>query len=194
MKNVLAFVLFVSGLGALLPSVSAQDAQPAPAVDAAPTVDANDDAAVRALLGKNATVFGLITSNHPSAKVGMTFIELAGGKFTVVSWKNSYAKFGPDGPSKLYPKGQVLEITGTIEEYKGKLQIKLTDPSQAKVLPPPPAEGDAKADGTKKGEEKPKAGEKAAEKPSEKPAAKAPEKPKAEGDAKTPVDSKKFFK
>lgn len=110
------------------------------AVNELPRVSAGDIEGVKKLVGKKAVVFGKVISANESAKAGMSFLDLDGGKFTVVSFKDDYSKF-PDAqsPAKLY-KGKEIEVTGDIFEYRAKgkgdpkPEIKLTDPSQIKVV------------------------------------------------------------
>ncbi len=142
-----------------------------------PRVSAGDIEGVKKLIGKKAVVFGKVISANESAKAGISFLDLDGGKFTVVCFKDNYAKF-PEGqsPDKIY-KGKDIEITGEIFEYRAKgkgdpkPEIKLTEPSQIKII------------------EK-EAGKKAGDKKSEKPETKPDEKKE---DTKR-VEPKKFFK
>lgn len=161
-----------------------------------PKVKATEEKAIRDLIGKKATVAGRVASAK-EAKNGMTFLDFEGGKFTVVAWKDDYAKFEGGSPAKLYAKKEI-EVTGTIIEYRaknakadapGKLEIKLNSPEQVKILegkaPAPPASGDGKESQNGKaaeGKEKPAAGSKdpAPNTSGEKPADR--------------VDPKKFFK
>ncbi len=194
MKLIASLLLFA----APLTSLHAQDL---------PRANAIEEAAVRALLGKKATITGKVTDAFESPK-GMTFLNLDGGKFTVVAWKDRYDKFEGGSPAKLY-KDKTIEVTGAIEEYRskgaskddpGKLQIKLNSPDQIKILTPPEPAADAK-DGDKKDEAKdskdkssktkkdPKPGkeEKPAEDKKETTAEPSKEKPDR-------VDPKKYFK
>ena len=133
----------------------------APATNELPRVSAGDIEGVKKLIGKKAVVFGKVISANESEKVGMSFLDLDGGKFTVVCFKDNYSKF-PDAqsPAKLY-KGKTIEITGDIFEYrkggKGSPQpeIKLTDPAQIKVIEAAKDEKGGK-DAKEKKEEKPK--------------------------------------
>ena len=187
-----AFSLLAALLCLSVPPLRAQDA-----ADAPPRVKAQEEKEVRALLGKKATVIGKVTDAFESEKAGMTFINLDGGAFTLVSWRNTYEKFGEGGPVKLYPKGKTLEVTGTITEYKGKsgsdagkLQIKLNRPEQVKIL-----DGDSEEKDDADAKEKPDKAppEKPAEEPKPKPPAKE-EPPAAKPDPAKPVDPKKYFK
>ena len=166
-----------------------------------PRANAEEESAVRALLGKKATITGKVTEAFESPK-GMTFLNLEGGKFTVIAWKDSYDKFEGGSPAKLY-KGQTVEVTGAIEEYRakgaskedpGKLQIRLNSPDQVKVLTttepdPDPKEGSKKDDSKDSKDKSPKA------KKDAKPAEDQNE-TKTESAKKKPerVDPKKYFK
>ena len=120
-------------------SAETKDA-PAPAAAALPRVSAGDIEGVKKLVGQQAVVYGKVISARAVDRIGMSFLDLDGGKFTVVSWKDAYAKFpGGQSPAAIY-KGKTIEVTGKIEEYKKgaasspQPQIKLTDPSQIKVI------------------------------------------------------------
>ena len=62
---------------ATLPALRAEDL---------PRAKAIEEDAVRALLGKKSIITGKVTDAFESPK-GMTFLNLEGGKFTVVAWK-----------------------------------------------------------------------------------------------------------
>ena len=145
MKYPLLF-LFALTFVPVLRAADDKKESPAPAAEdskgnALPRVSAGDIEGVKALIGKKAVVFGKVISARAVEKPGMTFLELDGGKFTVVCWKDNYSKFeGGQSPDKIY-KGKDIEITGEIFEYKGKTgkgspqpEIKLTEPSQIKIV------------------------------------------------------------
>lgn len=177
---------------ATLPALRAEDL---------PRANAIEEDAVRALLGKKSIITGKVTDAFESPK-GMTFLNLDGGKFTVVAWKESYDKFEGGSPAKLY-KDKTVEVTGEVFEYRsksaaktdpGKLEIKLTSPDQIKILTPasdakpeePQADPKDKSSKTKKD---PKASqeEKPAGEPNETDAKAPAEKPER-------IDPKKYFK
>lgn len=176
-------ILFASLL--LIPLVRASDEEKKSAAPAGekeivelPRVAAGDLEGVRKLVGKKAVVFGKVVSAREVEASGISFLDMDGGKFTVVCWKESYSKFeGGKSPASLY-KGQDIEVTGEIFEYRGKNgkgspqpEIKLTEPSQINVVTAA-REGDDK------------------DKTRAKPAAKSGEKKE---DPKK-VESKKYFK
>lgn len=174
---------------ASLPSLRAEDL---------PRANAIEEDAVRALLGKKSIITGKVTDAFESPK-GMTFLNLDGGKFTVVAWKESYDKFEGGSPAKLY-KDKTVEVTGEVFEYRskgaaktdpGKLEIKLTSPDQIKILTPA---SDAKPEEPKT-DAKDKSAKTKKDSKTDKPAG-----DQKETDAKTPaekperVDPKKYFK
>ena len=118
--------------------VNAQDAQDKAAEPAAektyPRVDTKDEVALRENLGKKVTVFGLIkrTRNWDG---GANFLNFDGGKFMLICFESEYPNF-PDGLPAATLKEKNVEVTGYINEYKGKLQIKLTHPDQIKIIEP----------------------------------------------------------
>ena len=204
---VFTFAVIGLSLSPLLAQEEKEAATPAAETEnsSLPKVSASDEAAVRALLGKEAIITGKVTNAHESSKAGMTFLTLDGGKFTVVSWKSSYDKFEGGSPARLYNR-KMVEVTGTIEEYKGKsgndsgkLQIKLNSPAQVKITGDVVEKEKPKSGGTDKGKSAKKDSKE--EKPGDK-KEKAPATPKEEKDAaeKKPaadgarVDAGKFFK
>jgi DNA/RNA endonuclease YhcR with UshA esterase domain len=108
---------------------------------ALPRVSAGDIEGVKALVGKKAVVFGKVISAREVEKSGVSFLDLDGGKLTVVCFKENYANFeGGVSPARIY-KGKDIEVTGEIFEYRGKTgkgspqpEIKLTSSSQVKVV------------------------------------------------------------
>lgn len=169
-----------------------------------PKIKATEEKAIRALVGKKATITGRVIAAR-EAKNGMTFLDFEGGKFLVVAWKEDYANFEGGSPAKLYNKKEI-EVTGTIIDYKGrnakadepgKLEIKLKHPDQVKI-----ADGKAAEEGAseEKGKEKAPKEEKDSKAPpdsgesKEAPAAPDQEEKPAAGSKSGRVDPKKFFK
>jgi hypothetical protein len=196
MKLVTALLLFA----APLPLLHAQDL---------PRAKALEETAVRALLGKKSIITGKVTDAFESPK-GLTFLNMEGGKFTVVVYQDHYDKFEGGSPARLY-KGKTVEVTGEVFEFRnksaskddpGKLEIKLKTPDQIKVLtvagdgPAADDKAEDKKAGSKQDKKEDKTGRKDAkdqkdakpgETPREEPKPDATEKPER-------VDPKKFFK
>jgi len=104
-----------------------------------PRVSAGDIESVNKLIGRKAVVFGKVTGTG-EAKSGISFLNMDGSKFTVVTFKEHFPRFeGGQSPAKLY-KGKEVEVTGEIFEYRQtpksspQPEIKLTDPAQIKVI------------------------------------------------------------
>ncbi len=184
-------------LTAALPTLHAEDF---------PRAKAEEESAVRALIGKKAIITGVVTDAFESPK-GMTFLNLDGGKFTLVAWKDHYDKFEGGSPAKLY-KGKTIEATGVIDEYRpkgaskddpSKLQIRLNAPDQIKVLTTETPDAETK-EGDKKTEDKDPKAKSPKSKKDPKPAKddKATEakkeKPEPEKEKPERVDPKKYFK
>lgn len=87
-------------------------------------------------VGENATVCGVVASTHyASASKGQpTFLNLDAPYprhiFTVVIWGSDRAKFGTPETSLMAKR---VCATGTIQAYRGKAEIIVTDPRQLAV-------------------------------------------------------------
>ena len=88
-------------------------------------------------IGQQKMVCGAVVKTHFAAtnRGQPTFLDF--GKphpnqvFTIVIWGSDRAKF--DGPPEALFAGKEICVTGMITSYKGKPQIKVTEPSQLKV-------------------------------------------------------------
>ena len=164
--------LLLASLAVLFPSLAQDDApKDTPAKKEFPRVDATDKKALAEHLGKKVTVFGLIKSTK-DWDGGANFLNFESSEFMLVCFESEYANFPEGKPAKIY-NGKHVEVTGYINEYKKKLQIKLIDPGQINIVDPKKR----KADEKQKEKSDPKA------KPQEK-----KEKPKPKK-----VDPKKYF-
>ncbi|MCB1097781.1 MAG: hypothetical protein KDN22_19570 [Verrucomicrobiae bacterium] len=119
-------------------------------------VDTRDEKALRENLGKKVTVFGVIKRTK-KWDGGANFLNFDGDKFMLVCFESEYPNF-PDGLPADTLRDKNVEVTGYINEYKGKLQIKLTHPAQIKIVERVKAdtekkEGDAEKDQGTKAEE-----------------------------------------
>lgn len=165
--------------------------------EALPRVRASDEKALRALLGQRAVVAGKVARTFESDK-GVTFIDLDGGKFTALVWKERYDRFPGGSPARFY-QGKEVEITGKVVEYQGrngappKLQIRIDGPEQVKIS------GEAGRP-VKPGAEKERPPAKRKTKPADgEPSTKREPAPEAESErgeapAEKPVDPRKYFK
>ena len=139
-------------------------------------IPVTEPAKIEAQLGNKATIRGKVTRTGQS-KGGFQFLNFANAQFVVVCFPDAVAKFTSGNPVDLY-KDKTIDITGKIEKYRDKFQIKLESPDQINVVK---AGSTAAASDTAKSE-----------------AATAKKKAKTKaGDAakakKKPVDPKKFF-
>ena len=99
--------------------------------------DTLDPAAAAAHVGEEATVCGEVTgakfSSHRKRKP--TFIDFGSPHpnqlFTALIWGEHRDKFDYAPESLL---GKTICVSGTITEYKGKAEIKVSDPSQIRIL------------------------------------------------------------
>ena len=107
------------------------------AANAILAADALDPADAASHVGEEATVCGKVTgakfSDHRKRKP--TFIDFGpphpNQLFTVLIWGEHRDKFDYVPESLL---GKTICVSGTITEYKGKAEIKVTDPAQIEVV------------------------------------------------------------
>lgn len=120
-------------LGIVLPIVpSIATAQPAKEAPAPPRVRANDSRTLRASVGKTVTIYGKVSRTGKSSS-GHNFLNFSGAEVTVACLKDDVAKFTDGAPADVYD-GKTVEVTGKVELFKGKPQIKLTSPEQIKLV------------------------------------------------------------
>jgi DNA/RNA endonuclease YhcR with UshA esterase domain len=83
-------------------------------------------------LGQSVTVEGTVSEVY-TARSGVTFINMGGRypdqAFTGVIFADDAGKF-PDLDSLT---GTVVDITGRVQSYKGRLEIIINDPAQLKI-------------------------------------------------------------
>lgn len=117
--------LFFLSLLALPILALAQDAE-------LPKIDVTDSAALLANEGNEAIVTGKVTSTGSSAS-GINFLNFDGSDFVCVTFARNLGAFTEGSPVELYD-GELIEVTGRIEMYRGSPQIKLESPDQVKIL------------------------------------------------------------
>jgi len=116
------------------------------AATAGPRIRAADVAALRRQVGQEVTVAGRVSRTGESQS-GMQFLNFADSEFTVVCHKADAARFPGGTPADTY-RGRDVEITGTVELYRGKVQIRLRTPAQIReVGHRPPGRPQADPDG-----------------------------------------------
>jgi DNA/RNA endonuclease YhcR with UshA esterase domain len=84
-------------------------------------------------LGQSVTVEGTVSEVHTDDRSGITFINMGGRypdqAFTGVIFADDVDKF----PNVDSLTGRVVDITGRVQSYKGRLEIIITDPAQLKA-------------------------------------------------------------
>lgn len=86
--------------------------------------------------GELIRVIGFVSSTNVSAS-GINFINFADTDFVCVTFGRHVGNF-PDGqPADIY-KEKWLEVSGEIENYRGKPQIRIESPDQVKIVDAPP--------------------------------------------------------
>jgi len=92
--------------------------------------------------GNTVRVSGFVESTQVNA-TGIHFLRFRDSEFTCVTFARHVKDFPGGPPSEAY-KEKWIEVTGLIENYRGKPQIKLTLPDQVKIIeapaPPPVAQ------------------------------------------------------
>ena len=112
---------------------------------------------LRDLVGREVAVFGRVTATGVSESSGHHFLNFDNRDFSVICFASDVGNFTTGKPAELY-KGRDVEITGVLERYREKLQIRLRDPAQIKIVAaaaakPPPAAGSPKVELKKIGSE-----------------------------------------
>ena len=112
-------------------------------------IPATSAAKIAEAKGKSVHVSGRVAKANVSSS-GTHFLNFAGSDFKVVCLADLAKKFPAGGPAALY-KGKSIVVTGVVELYKGKPQIKLTSPDQVNVIGGTPnvtSSGSADANGS----------------------------------------------
>jgi DNA/RNA endonuclease YhcR with UshA esterase domain len=84
-------------------------------------------------IDKDATIEGVISEVHHAASGRAIFIEIGGrypsNPFSAVIFKDNFSKF----PNVDSLAGKTVDITGKIQDYRGRAEIILNDPAQLSV-------------------------------------------------------------
>ncbi len=94
-------------------------------------IAAENVTSLRKQVGRQVTVVGRIARTGRSDS-GMQFLNFADSELTVVCRREDVSRFRQGEPAELY-RGKPVEVTGTVELYRGKLQIRLREPSQIRI-------------------------------------------------------------
>jgi hypothetical protein len=95
-------------------------------------IPANLIVKLRERVGKETVVTGHIERTSRS-KGGHHFLNFASSELTIVCFEEHARKFKDQPPAEAF-KGKDVTVTGKIELYQGKLQIKLEDPAQIRIV------------------------------------------------------------
>lgn len=125
-------------MAALVIPVASLHAAPKKKAAAVPVISVSNKELLKAHIGKEVAVEGVVVSTAKGTKDGMRFLNFSKAKTT-----GFVAGIVPAAYPKMQPlesyTGQSLRVTGTLEAYKKKTQIKVTKLSQIKKLPAPKA-------------------------------------------------------
>ena len=86
-------------------------------------------------MGQKVTVIGRIARTGRSSS-GLQFLNFADSELTIVCRPEDVAQVPPGDPADLVSWTDI-EITGTVELYRGKVQIRLRDPAQIRIRKQP---------------------------------------------------------
>ncbi len=98
---------------------------------APPRIKATQTAVLRDLVGQPVTAYGKVARTGKSNS-GHHFLNFAQSELSVFCHKDDVARFPDDGPADRY-RGQEVEVTGRLELFDSRLQIRVREPSQIKV-------------------------------------------------------------
>lgn len=99
----------------------------------APVVNATDAKAIKANLGKKVSVEGTVISTGKGPKDGLRFVNFSDNKTTGFTAALVPAVY-PEFPKLEDMVGKQARVTGTLETYKKKTIIKVSHPTQIKIL------------------------------------------------------------
>lgn len=94
-------------------------------------ISSEDQSALEASVGKSVIVQGRVVSARAS-KAGHEFLNFENREFYLFCPKDTLADFGDATPAKRFDKQQI-EVAGKIEQFSGKLQIRVTSPDQIRL-------------------------------------------------------------
>lgn len=96
-------------------------------------VAANQVVELRRRVGQTVTVVGRVGRAAKSTGSGHQFLNFDGSELSAVCFREDVAKFTDGEPADLY-RDQRVELTGKLELYRGKLQIRLNRPEQIRIV------------------------------------------------------------
>jgi hypothetical protein len=127
----LCLLLCAAGFG--LPRAAGQSpASKSQIAEESAAIPANLVIKLRERVGQQVTVTGHIERTSRSNS-GHHFLNFNASELTIVCFAKDAAKFKEAAPADAF-KNKNVSVNGTLELYKGKLQIRLEDPQQIKIL------------------------------------------------------------
>lgn len=97
-----------------------------------PRIAARNVVELRGKLGQTVVAYGRI-ARAARSKSGHHFLNFANSELTAVCFPADVASFPEGGPAGLFADKNV-EVTGPVELYQGKLQIRVRGPSQVRAV------------------------------------------------------------
>ncbi len=107
---------------------------PAAVADAPARIRVSNVVSLRARVDKEVTVYGRVERTNKS-RSGHQFLNFRDTELTVICRSADVANFKNGAPADRY-RGKDVEVTGRLELYKEKLQIRLRDPRQIRIVQP----------------------------------------------------------
>jgi hypothetical protein len=120
--------LLVGALSQLAPPLSA-----APPDDSPVRIKANNVVQLNEQVGREVTVYGRVVRTSTSSRSRHQFLNFYDDAVSVICFAEDVGNFEGGGPASLF-KDKDVEITGRLERYRDKLQIKLRTPSQIRIV------------------------------------------------------------
>lgn len=128
--------LWLTGLLACTLSVSPLFGESGPRT---PSLKASNVVGLKQHVGRRVTVTGKVASIHKSTS-GHQFLNFPGKEVSVICRKDDVSKFAPKGPADQYNQAYIA-VTGTLQDYKGRLQVQLTSPQDIRRVDAPGTPG-----------------------------------------------------
>ena len=94
-------------------------------------LSADDATALESSVGESVTVTGVVVSTG-SSKAGHQFLNFANRDFYVFCPKDSLREYDGEGPARRFDQ-QRIKVSGKLERFSGRLQIRVTSPDQIQL-------------------------------------------------------------
>lgn len=120
---------------ATVESPAAKSSAANPSAAAGKRIAARNVVDLRQEVGRRVTVYGRIGRTAKS-RSGLHFLNFADSELTAVCFRDDVKNFSKGGPATLYANKDV-EVSGLLELYRGKLQIRVRGPDQVRIVERP---------------------------------------------------------